>query len=77
MAPFVEYRDFIMVLLCHNYFLDDRINPSNTITSPNPKPNNKPILIRLIKIPSNNPRMIANMKDISPLLISGFRSVAI
>jgi len=59
------------MLISHIYFRVD-LAPRKTITNPNPIPRINPIRTLLIKIPSNNPSTMANIKAISPLLISGF-----
>lgn len=47
------------------------------MTSPKASPIKIPTLIRFIKSPKSKPKTIAKIKDISPLLKSGFRPSAI
>lgn len=58
------------------YFRVARSQPVNTIVIPSTSPMRIPTLIFLIIIPSARPSMIAKMKDISDLLISGFCGAA-
>lgn len=59
------------------YLRVDRRVLVNTINNPNPIPMTSPMRILLMAIPSSKPITIANIKAISPLRASGFRSCGI
>jgi hypothetical protein len=74
--PAFEERHFIVIVHWHIYLRVDRNNPVNIMIIPSTNPINRPIRMRLIKIPRINPSTMAKINAISPLLILGFFCIA-
>ena len=54
------------------FYFEDLDQPNTIISTPSTMPMIKPILIFLIKTPNSTPNTIANNRETSPLLVSGF-----
>ena len=54
------------------FYFEDLDQPDTTISTPSTMPIIKPILIFFIKTPNRTPNPIANKRETSPLLVSGF-----